>query len=49
MKEDEKVMPQDTVKVVATDQAQYMVKGNEYTLHRIAAGKLIASGKAILK
>lgn len=46
---DEKVYPHDVVTVVATGNAQYMVKGSEYVLHKIAAQKLIDAGKAVKK
>lgn len=46
---DVKVMPRDTVKVVATSNAQYMVPGKEYELHKVAAQKLIDKGAATLK
>lgn len=45
---DEKVMEREPVKVVATEAAQYMKPGAEYTLHRVAADKLIAKGVAQL-
>ena len=41
---DQKVKPQDTVVVTATGLAQYMTPGKEYTLHRLAAEKLLLKG-----
>ena len=46
---DVKVFPKEDTVVVATEAAQYMTPGKEYTLHRVAAEKLIAKGAAIKK